>query len=762
MRTTIAHGKSRYQQKDSTLWGLASTWEMRLTGPIPRPERTLTINAANALRKHSRGPEESALAGEMKERMVILGALGSDLVATRRVQADSLARLRAEADATEARFDARAAALSDEAGTVATAGLFAIRMVQESLRAWRAQHEARAASGNGAGRQPTELTRRLDEILQGRRVLSSGGAPPPWLTQTQAELSKLDEQSAQLLSFLAREREIATAFREQEIRIHDMLFNDLSPGLGLDWAFASNAISTILRTPALFLLIMIGCGALIGAAVGLVLIRGIVRPMQTLMRQARRLADGDDIGAIEIENDDEIGELARSFNRVIERHQASEEALKDLASFDSLTRLPNRDLFNQRLGEAMDNARQIGRSVAIHVVDIDNFKEVNDSLGIPAGDEMLRQVSLRLLDCVRGTDLVARMGADEFAIIQTNLVEEDGTVTIAERVVESLAEPFQIVNNSLFTGVSIGIALYHGDDSAPEDVLKNAHLAMQRAKSGGRGTYQLYDPQINADIVARRQLEADIRNSLTANNFYLKYQPRVQIAEGTIAAAEALIRWNHPERGEVSPAEFIPVAEHSGLIQRITEFVLIEACEQIKTWREEGMPPITISINLSPVDFRRPDLLNLINDVLTSTEVDPSQLELEITEGMMMHEVDEIVERLEELRRRGLSLAIDDFGTGYSSMSYLKRFPVDILKIDQSFMSGIPQHREDVSITMAIIRMAHSLGLRVVAEGVETEEQLDFLRRRNCDEAQGYLFSRPLGADEFAAFIRDRLLAEAK
>ena len=363
---------------------------------------------------------------------------------------------------------------------------------------------------------------------------------------------------------------------------------------------------------------------------------------------------------------------------------------------------------------------------------------------------------------MRGTDLVARMGADEFAIIQTNLVDEDGTVTIAERVVESLAEPFQIENNSLFTGVSIGIALYHGDDSAPEDVLKNAHLAMQRAKGGGRGTYQLYDPQINAEIVARRQLEADIRNSLTANNFYLKYQPRVQIAEGTVAAAEALIRWNHPERGEVSPAEFIPVAEHSGLIQRITEFVLIEACEQIKTWREEGMPPITISINLSPVDFRRPDLLNLINDVLTSTEVDPSQLELEITEGMMMHEVDEIVERLEELRRRGLSLAIDDFGTGYSSMSYLKRFPVDILKIDQSFMSGIPQHREDVSITMAIIRMAHSLGLRVVAEGVETEEQLDFLRRRNCDEAQGYLFSRPLGADEFAAFIRDRLLAEAK
>ncbi|MCH9020480.1 MAG: EAL domain-containing protein [Proteobacteria bacterium] len=502
-----------------------------------------------------------------------------------------------------------------------------------------------------------------------------------------------------------------------------------------------------------FLLSMTLFGVVVGITAAIALSRGLIRPILELVAGAEAIGEGKLDHRIAIDSEDEIGILAEAFNRMAETRQESEESLRKSAHHDALTKLPNRTYFQIRLDEALDNARRAGRMVAIHYLDLDHFKDVNDTLGHPAGDDLLKQVSARLLACVRKTDTVARFGGDEFAIIQANLNHQDGIAVLAERMVESIAAPFKLDQEQVFTGTSIGITVFPHDDSDPDRLFRNADLALYQAKQEGRNNYRLYDPAMNEELRARKALEQDIRQALDEGAFFLNYQPQIEIASGRITGVEALVRWRHPERGMVSPAEFIPVAEQARLISRLTDGLLREACEQAKAWQDAGLPPIRVSVNLSPADFKRTDIVSTVTGILDECGLTPRYLELEITEGMVMSGVESVIATLNELHALGVALAIDDFGTGFSSMNYLKQFPLDRLKIDQSFVRDVLTSEEDAGITKAIIQLGHSLGLKVIAEGVETERQLVFLRVWGCDEAQGYYFSRPILPEKMAAML---------
>ncbi|MEE9251533.1 MAG: EAL domain-containing protein [Alphaproteobacteria bacterium] len=502
-----------------------------------------------------------------------------------------------------------------------------------------------------------------------------------------------------------------------------------------------------------FLLSMTLFGVVVGISAAIALSRGLIRPILELAAGAEAIGEGKLDHRIAIDSEDEIGALAESFNLMAKKRQQIEAALRDQAHHDALTKLPNRTYFQIRLAEALDNARRAGRMVAVHCLDLDHFKDVNDTLGHPAGDDLLKQVSARLLACVRKTDTVARLGGDEFAIIQSNLNHQDGIAVLAERMVESIAAPFQLDQEQVFTGASIGITVFPHDDTDPDSLFKNADLALYQAKQEGRSNYRLFDPAMNEEIHARKALEQDIRQALDNGEFFLNYQPRIEIASGRIIGVEALVRWRHPERGMVSPAEFIPVAEQARLISRLTDGVLREACEQAKAWQDAGLPPIRVSVNLSPADFKRTDIVSTVTGILDESGLTPQYLELEITEGMVMSGVESVIATLNELHALGVELAIADFGTGFSSMNYLKQFPLDRLKIDQSFVRHILTSEQDASITKAIIQLGHSLGFKVIAEGVETERQLEFLRVWGCDEAQGYYFSRPIPPEKMAAML---------
>lgn len=439
----------------------------------------------------------------------------------------------------------------------------------------------------------------------------------------------------------------------------------------------------------------------------------------------------------------------------ISDRKSSEATIQRMALEDALTGLPNRASFRDRLSDALAHAARTGRLVGVMMLDLDNFKNANDTLGHPAGDALLSQVADRLTTCVRTTDTVARLGGDEFAVIVTHAEGPDSVTVLAERIVESIAEPFLIAGNEVRTGVSIGITIYPNDPGDPDQLLRNADLALYRAKAEGRGTFQLYDQDMHTQVQARQQMEADLRQAMERGEFHLVYQPQLDIQSGRIVGAEALIRWTHPERGLVSPGEFIPVAEASRLIIPISDWVLLTACRQMVAWTEAGMSDICVSVNISPLHFRQQNLIGQVRAALKMANLPPHLLELEITEGMAMDKRIDCIGILNGLKELGINLAIDDFGTGYSSLNRLKEFPVDRLKIDQSFVRDITSHWDDAAINSAVIRIGHSLDIKVIAEGVETLEQLEFLVEQGCDEIQGYYLSRPLPADDLAAFVQN-------
>jgi diguanylate cyclase (GGDEF)-like protein len=573
------------------------------------------------------------------------------------------------------------------------------------------------------------------------------------------EFSALSAASDRVIDAVDRNRNLLTQFSTLRSRIEDLIDNQLFPLVLSARQQVQGDVSFSISFAIWFLLSMTLFGVVVGATASIALTHGLVKPIIRLTEGAEAIGQGKFDHRIDIRSDDEMGRLAASFNRMAHNRQEAEAALRQQAYHDTLTKLPNRMLFQIRLAEALDNARRIDRIVAVHCLDLNKFKDVNDTLGHPVGDLLLQQVSERPGDCIRKSDTVARLGGDEFAIIQTNLVHNNGITVLAARVIDSLATPFDLGGERVFSGTSIGISTYPHDGAEADALLKNADLALYRAKheglQEGQGKYVLFDDAMNAEVQARKSLETDIRQALDEDEFFVNYQPQINITSGRIVGVEALVRWKHPQRGMVSPGEFISVAEHSGLITRLTETVLTKACAQIRLWQDAGLPPFRVSVNLPPTDFKRKDIVALITRVLEENDVDPQYLELEITEGMVMSGADTVIATLKELHDLGIDLAIDDFGTGFSSMSYLKQFPVDRLKIDQAFVADVLSNNEDASITDAIINLGHNFGLTVIAEGVETSEQLEFLHRQGCDEAQGYFLSRPLGPDAIVQFFDD-------
>lgn len=452
--------------------------------------------------------------------------------------------------------------------------------------------------------------------------------------------------------------------------------------------------------------------------------------------------------------------LVRSLRYAIERKRA-EERMQHMVTHDALTNLPNRMLFIDRLAQALIHAPRHDRMVAILLMNLDRFKRVNDTLGHPVGDLLLIAMADRLSEILRKGDTVSRLVGDEFALILDDIADADDVSGIAQKVSDSFAIPFEVVGHTLNVTASIGVSVFPEDCDNPATLLKNADLAMCRAKELGSGGYQRYSSAMNDNASHHLRLENKLCHALDRDEMFLRYQPQIDLITGKIVAVEALLRWQNPDLGLVSPAEFITVAEETGLITRIGEWVLRAACQQNKAWQTAGYPPIRMAVNLSARQFRQRQLIGTIHQVLSETGLDPGYLELELTESVM-HGA-ETAAILQKLKDAGIHIAIDDFGMGYSSLSYLKRFPVTKLKIDQSFVQGIPDDADDMAITTAIVAMAHSLKLQVIAEGVETMKQQDFLRSLECHEMQGYYFNKPLPPSEindcFSHNYHDRRLA---
>jgi diguanylate cyclase (GGDEF)-like protein/PAS domain S-box-containing protein len=424
------------------------------------------------------------------------------------------------------------------------------------------------------------------------------------------------------------------------------------------------------------------------------------------------------------------------------------------AEHDFLTGLPNRLLLSDRVGQAISMATRHGNKVAVLFLDLDGFKHINDSLGHPAGDKLLQSAGKRLADCVGESDTVSRQGGDEFVVLLSDVEKWEDAAVTARRLLRSLAEGHAVDQHDLHITASIGISVYPDDGLDAETLIKNADTAMYQAKENGRHSYQFFKPAMYARAVERQLIEEGLRRAVERQELTLYYQPKVCLRTGKITGAEALLRWTHPGRGLVSPAEFIPVAEDCGLIIPIGNWALREACRQTKAWIDAGLPMGSIAVNVSAIEFRGDNFLPGVLAALADTGLSAEALEIELTESVLMKRAEVAETILAALREIGVQVAIDDFGTGYSSLSYLRKFPVDILKIDQSFIRQIGATPDETGIVTAVVSMAHSLKLKVVAEGVETLEELEFLRAHHCDEVQGYYFSRPVLPDAFAALLK--------
>ncbi|MHB1290561.1 MAG: putative bifunctional diguanylate cyclase/phosphodiesterase [Sulfuricella sp.] len=441
-------------------------------------------------------------------------------------------------------------------------------------------------------------------------------------------------------------------------------------------------------------------------------------------------------------------------HKLAEQVQTTKAQLDHLAHHDVLTDLPNRILLQDRLGQAIELARIQGRQLAVMFMDLDQFKHINDSLGHAVGDQLLQSVAQRLVDCVPHSDTVSRQGGDEFVLLLPYIKHAEDAALSAQKMLAALALPHRIDRHDLHIGASIGISIYPDDGEDAETLIKCADSAMYHAKESGRNNYKFFEQSMNVRAVERQSIESGLRRALERQEFVLYYQPKINLQSGAIVGVEALIRWQHPQRGLLSPAQFIAIAEDCGLILPIGRWVLREACNQARAWIQAGLPPIIIAVNTSAPEFRAKDFLENIRATLAETRLEPRYLELELTESILMRDAESTDSVLHAIADLGVKLAIDDFGTGYSSLSYLRKFPIDTLKIDQSFVNQMTSNPDDAAIVGAVIGMAKSLRLRVIAEGVETPEQYAFLLAQHCDEGQGYYFGRPVVAEALATLLQ--------
>jgi len=448
------------------------------------------------------------------------------------------------------------------------------------------------------------------------------------------------------------------------------------------------------------------------------------------------------------------GVLVTAAIRDITTRKKAEALMIHSSEHDFLTGLPNRMLLNDRVNQAIRMAIRHKRKVAVLFLDLDGFKHINDSLGHPTGDKLLQSVGKRLVDCVRGSDTVSRQGGDEFVVLLSEEEDSEDASVIAKRMLRAVAEAHFIDQHDLHITCSVGVSVYPDDGLNAEALIKNADTAMYQAKENGRQTYQYFKPAMNVRAVERQSLEASLRRALERQEFVVHYQPKINLKTGRISGAEALLRWTHPTRGPVPPGQFIPVAEDCGLILPIGTWVLRQACQQAQAWVDAGLPLGTMAVNISAMQLRNENFLEGIFDILQDTRLDPRFLELELTESVLMKHAESTASILTALRERGVQVAVDDFGMGYSSLSYLRKFPIDALKIDQSFVRQITTVPDEIIIVKAVIGLGRSLKLRVIAEGVETQEQLAFLQAHQCDEAQGYYFSRPVLPEQFVKLLK--------
>jgi diguanylate cyclase (GGDEF)-like protein len=445
--------------------------------------------------------------------------------------------------------------------------------------------------------------------------------------------------------------------------------------------------------------------------------------------------------------------IVRTIRQAIQRKQA-ELKLRRMAHYDGLTGLANRDQFRKRLEHALTAAARHHGSVGLMMIDLDRFKTVNDGFGHQAGDQLLVTVAQRLRLALRKSDRLARLGGDEFTVILENLRSLEEAEGVAQRVIEAVSEPFVVENHEIYVTPSIGITIYPGDGDTAEILMKNADAAMYEVKGAGRNGYKFFTPSMHERSGELRRMESALRLAIEQDEFVLHYQPRVSLQTGRLQGVEALVRWQRPDTTLIPPSEFIPVAEETGLIISLGEWVMQKALAQVRQWLDSGLPATRVAVNISAQQFRKADLASMIAGALKQAGLGGEYLEVEITESLLMEDTAASVTTLQRLKDLGVSIAIDDFGTGHSSLHYLKRFPIDTLKIDRSFIGNLPNDYDDSTITTAIIGLAHNLGLTVVAEGVETREQVSFLREKHCDEAQGFLFSAALSTTQLTAYLQ--------
>ncbi|WP_194715219.1 EAL domain-containing protein [Noviherbaspirillum soli] len=501
--------------------------------------------------------------------------------------------------------------------------------------------------------------------------------------------------------------------------------------------------------------------------------RSIMEPIVMLSEISKNISEyGDYSVRAEIKSSQDIMALADAFNGMLNRIQKRETDLQAeilerkrvqvkldrLAHYDNVTGLNNRHFFNDRLESVITRSEKFMEKTVLMFIDLDNFKTVNDTLGHDVGDKLLQLVAERLANTVRFGDVACRIGGDEFAIILENVSELSVASMIAEKCLAALAQPIEISGNELHIGASIGVSVYPDDAQDKYSLLKYADTAMYYAKNGGKNAYRLFEQSMQENAQKRFTMENNLRRAMEREEFVLHYQPQIDVTSGQISGVEALIRWVHPELGIITPAEFIPIAEDTGLIVEIGEWVIQEACLEMKRWHEDGHK-LRVAVNLSGRQLKERDFVKNVLAIVEKTGIEPEYLELELTESMLMEASAGIIEKLFDLKAAGIQLAIDDFGTGYSSMSYLKAFPVTCLKVDRSFIRDLPQNTEDAAITKAIIAMAKSLRMKVVAEGIENVEQGDFLREHGCDEYQGYFYSKPVLAEEIRKMLPKSLVS---
>ena len=554
-----------------------------------------------------------------------------------------------------------------------------------------------------------------------------------------------------------------TALNNKVHVVTDINFENETIGKLFIQADASNLYSNLFDYLIYTVLVSL-LGLVLASLLLLKLRESITRPLQNLSTLMETVIKKNDYSLrANNDSDDEIGILSQGFNKMLAHIQVNDEKLAHelserhrtakyldkLAYYDTTTELPNRHYFHQQLDRAVKHAITTKQKMVLLFLDLDNFKIVNDTLGHTTGDLLLKQASARLSNVLRQNDYICRIGGDEFAIIIENISNIDDVSIVTEKCIQSLTNPFVFEGHKFFIGVSIGISICPDDAVTANTLLVNADMAMYEVKLRGKNNYQFFNSEMNDTHSRKFQLESDLRHAIKQDQMELYYQPQVNSQNALLTGAEALMRWNHPEKGLISPDEFIPIAEETGLILSLGEWLIKTACRHGKQLVDSGLKDITIAINISGIQIREVTFVDQISDALTRSGLDPSHLELELTESILMDDSTLVIDKVNQLKGLGVHVAIDDFGTGFSSMNYLKSFPITKLKIDKSFISGLPQSSDDMAITMAIIALAHGMNIKVVAEGVEHEDQVDFLRSHACDVLQGYYYAKPMPFNEF-------------